>query len=71
LTTNLAAATSSSDYVLQDWKQARLQKPSACRTYLGMEGQAELRVIGHLSIRDWQGLLRLFEAQLAKKATQS
>jgi mRNA interferase MazF len=74
LTTNLAAATTNNDYVLQetnndyvlqetnndyvlqDWKQAGLRKPSAFRTYLGMEGQADLQIIGHLSSRDWQGV---------------
>jgi len=56
LTTNIAAATATSDFVLQDWKLAGLAKPSAFRTYLGMEGQSDLRIIGHLSARDWQGV---------------
>src|SRR5205085_12628580 len=52
---NIAAATVSSDYILQDWKAAGLSKPSAFRTYVGTEGQGDLQVIGHLSDRDWQG----------------
>jgi mRNA interferase MazF len=57
LTTNIAAATSGSDFVLHDWKQAGLQRPSAFRSYLGMERQSGLRVIGHLTDRDWQGVV--------------
>jgi mRNA interferase MazF len=57
VTTNLAAATSSSDYTLQDWRQAGLRSASAFRTYLGMESPANIHVIGHLSDRDWQGVL--------------
>ena len=57
LTTNTGAANTGSDYLLQDWKQAGLHKPSAFRTYLGMEGQDNLRIVGHLSNRDWQGVL--------------
>ena len=52
LTTNLAAASSSSDYVLQGWQQAGLRKPSAFRSYIGTESQADVQVIGHLSDRD-------------------
>lgn len=57
LTSNVASATASSDYLLQDWQQIGLHKPSAFRTYLGMETQADLRVIGHLSNRDWLGVV--------------
>jgi len=57
LTTNLTAANSSSDYVLQDWQQAGLRKPSAFRAYIGTESQADVQVIGHLSDRDWQGVV--------------
>jgi mRNA interferase MazF len=57
LTTNVEAATSASDYRLLDWKQAGLLRPSAFRSYLGMENQTDLRVVGRLSHRDWQGVL--------------
>ena len=57
LKSNVGSATTSSDYVLQDWQQGGLHKPSAFRTYLGMEAQADLRVIGHLSNRDWLGVV--------------
>ncbi len=56
LTSNVGAATADSDYVLQDWQQIGLHKSSAFRAYLGMETQADLRVIGHLSDRDWLGV---------------
>ena len=57
LTTNTVAATATSDYILQDWSAARLHKPSAFRCYLGMESQSDLQTIGHLSDRDWQGVM--------------
>jgi mRNA interferase MazF len=56
LTTQLAGATTPLDYLLQDWSLAGLHKPSAFRSYLGMAIPAAVRVIGHLSDRDWQGI---------------
>lgn len=57
LTTNLPAAKASSDYVLQDWAHAGLKAPTAFRCYLGMARPADVRIIGHLSDRDWQGVM--------------
>ncbi len=57
ITTNLAAAKTTSDYILQDWKQAGLRKASAFRAYVGTESQSDVQVIGHLSDRDWQGVM--------------
>ena len=54
ITSNVAAATTSTDYVLQDWASAGLRSPSAFRAYFGMTVPAAVRVIGHLSDRDWQ-----------------
>ena len=54
LTTNLASATASTDYVLQDWSAAGLHAPSAFRSYFGMATPSDVHVIGHLSDRDWQ-----------------
>ena len=65
LTSNLTAANSSSDYLLQDWQQAGLRKPSAFRTYVGTESQADVQVIGHLSDRDWQGVLAAVRTAMA------
>jgi mRNA interferase MazF len=54
ITSQLAAATTPSDYVLQDWRVAGLLVPSAFRVYIGMALATEAHVIGHLSDRDWQ-----------------
>ncbi len=56
LTTNLASARASTDYTLQDWSVAGLHAPSAFRSYFGMALPADVRVIGHLSDRDWQAV---------------
>ena len=64
LTSQVARATTPLDYLLQDWASAGLRQPSAFRAYFGMATPASVRVIGHLSARDWEGvqacLLRAF-----------
>lgn len=54
LTTQVGAATTPTDYVLQDWAQAGLDAPSAFRAYVGTYLASAVRRIGHLSERDWQ-----------------
>ena len=56
LTTNLGAAKTDFDHVLQDWSAAGLNAPSAFRTYLGMATPENVKVIGHLSERDWESV---------------
>lgn len=56
LTSQVTAATSPTDYILQDWSLAGLQRPSIFRVYFGMAMPSAVRVIGHLSARDWQGV---------------
>ena len=52
LTTNLPAASTPMDHVLQDWDKAGLHQPSAFRSYFGMALSSNVRVIGHTSDRD-------------------
>jgi len=63
LTGRVAAATSPTDYRLQDWAEAGLYVPSAFRTFLiTLPQQDVIARIGHLSGRDWaevQNRLRL------------
>jgi mRNA interferase MazF len=54
LTTQLKAATTPTDYALQDWSLAGLHAPTAFRAYLGTYLASAVKVIGHLSDRDWQ-----------------
>ena len=56
ITSNITAATSATDYILQDWSAANLDRPSAFRAYLGMALPSALKPIGHLSDRDWQAI---------------
>jgi mRNA interferase MazF len=64
LTSQVSRATTPLDYLLQDWASVGLRQPSAFRAYFGMATPASVRVIGHLSARDWEGvqacLLRAF-----------
>ncbi len=54
VTTQLAAAATPTDYVLQDWAAAGLHRPSAVQVYFDMAPAADVRPIGLLSDRDWQ-----------------
>lgn len=54
VTTQLADATTPTDYILQDWVAAGLHQPSAVRVYLDLSLAADVKPIGRLSDRDWQ-----------------
>jgi len=53
LTTQIAAATAPTDYVLQDWMAAGLHRPSAARSFLATL-PAGVLATGQLSDRDWE-----------------
>lgn len=53
LTTQIDSATTPLDYVLQDWAAAGLRRPTAFRSYFSMAEPGDVKVIGHLSDRDW------------------
>lgn len=53
LTSQIASAVAPTDYVLQDWADAHLHRPSAFRAYLATVPAASITVVGHLSDRDW------------------
>ncbi len=53
ITSNVAAATASVDYVLSDWQQANLRFPSAFKPVLvTLDPALVVRKIGRLSARD-------------------
>ena len=56
LTTQVAAATAPTDYVLRDWQLAGLRSPSAFRSYLVTLDDGSLPAIGRLTERDWLGV---------------
>ena len=58
ITSQVEAATSPTDYVLQDWAQVRLIQRSAFRSFfVTLPRSAIKRKIGKLSARDWQSVL--------------
>jgi mRNA interferase MazF len=57
LTTNIAAATGPTDYVLQDWASAGLRSQSAFRSYFSMALPKSVRKVGELSAPDLQQVL--------------
>ncbi|MDA0841340.1 MAG: hypothetical protein O3B01_19655 [Planctomycetota bacterium] len=65
LTSNIQAAIASTDYMLQDWSSAGLQKSSAFRSYFGMAMPSAVRVIGKLSARDWDEVAKCVETAFA------
>ena len=54
LTSQLAGALASTDYLLQDWSTAGLRVPTAFRSYFATLPAAAVRVIGRLSDRDME-----------------
>ena len=53
LTSNIAASTAPTDYVLHEWRAADLHGPSVFRAFLATLPVASIMPIGHLSERDW------------------
>ena len=54
LTTQIAAATAPTDYVIQDWAAAGLHRPSASRSFLATLPATDAVLRGRLSDRDWE-----------------
>jgi hypothetical protein len=66
LTGNVELATTSSDYVLEDWKDAGLNTPTAFRAFLSTQWQRDvLKRIGQLSKRDWKEVRERLRRALA------
>lgn len=68
LTTQTHNATSPTDFVLQDWSAAGLRQPSAFRAYFGMRTHSQIRVIGHLTERDWNAVQERLNVAIAVPA---
>jgi mRNA-degrading endonuclease toxin of MazEF toxin-antitoxin module len=65
LTSRVDAATGPTDYVLKDWAEAGLTRPSAFRAYLNTYPSTAARVVGHLTGRDWQEIQARLSLALA------
>jgi Growth inhibitor len=53
VTSKVAGAVSTTDFILRDWSAAGLTKPSAVKIYLGTELSSRVKFIGKLSDSDW------------------
>jgi mRNA interferase MazF len=59
ITSQVKAATAATDYLLQDWTQAKLRQPSAFRSFLVTLPRLLIsQRVGKLSNRDWQSVLQ-------------
>jgi len=67
LTTQLDSATTPLDYVLQDWAAAGLRQPSAFRAYFSMAEPSDVKIIGHLTDRDWAEIQERLKLALAMR----
>ena len=65
ITSQVTNATAPTDYVLQDWAQAGLRRPSAVRMFLATLPTTVVTVVGHLSNRDWQEVQQRLRLALA------
>jgi mRNA interferase MazF len=65
ITSQTAKAVQPTDYVLQDWKLAGLQSPSAFRTFLATMPASSVTIIGHPSAKDWREIQNCLEQALA------
>jgi mRNA interferase MazF len=54
LTTKIPTPSSSTDYVLADWRAAGLRVKSCFRAYVLTIHRSNATVIGHLSEHDWK-----------------
>jgi mRNA interferase MazF len=65
LTTQIDSATTPTDYVLQDWAQAGLHRPSASRSFLATLPATDAVARGRLTDRDWQAVQSCLKLALA------
>ena len=66
ITSQVNAAYTATDYLLQDWADARLRHPSAFRSFLATLPRAVIkRRVGKLSNRDWRSVLERIQRAFA------
>lgn len=56
ITSQISKSNAKTDYILQDWKQANLNKESAVRMFLFTLPQNKITKIGELSEKDWKSV---------------
>jgi mRNA interferase MazF len=65
VTSQVHHATTPTDYLLQDWSNSGLHRPSAFRTFLATLPASAATLIGHFSKRDWLGVQRCLNTAIA------
>lgn len=66
ITTRIDTANSSTDYLIKDWENSNLRKPSAFRAYFGTYEQWTLvTTIGRLTDRDWEQVQKRLRLAIA------
>jgi len=65
LTSQIPGIPLPSDYLLQDWEQAGLRKPSVFRAFLATVPRTSITAVGRLSDRDWQAVQHCLREALA------
>lgn len=64
ITSQIDKAIAETDYVLQDWKSAGLNQPSAVRVFLLTLPKDKIKRIGKLSKRDWSEVRKRLQISL-------
>ena len=64
VTSQINKSNSATDYVLQDWQAAGLNKPSAVRIFLFTLPQSKITEIGKLSERAWKEVKKRLQISL-------
>ncbi|HBI46260.1 MAG TPA: transcriptional regulator [Planctomycetales bacterium] len=71
LTTQIKRATAPTDYVLLDWAEAGLRRPTAFRSYLATIDRIGSVHVGRLTERDWLGVQAALARALAIPSLQN
>jgi mRNA interferase MazF len=65
VTSQIQQAATPTDYLLKDWAEEGLHRPSAFRTFLATLPATAATLIGHCSKQDWQGVLDCLRKAIA------
>jgi len=65
VTSQIQQAVTPTDYLLKDWAEEGLRRPSAFRAFLATLPATAATFIGHCSKQDWQGVLGCLRQAIA------
>jgi mRNA interferase MazF len=72
LLTSQSGSLGVTDYILQDWKDARLKVLSVFRCFIAtLPPAANFVYVGHLSDRDWQGVCACVKLSFDRSAMEN